>query len=245
MGGKNKTESTNVLVEAEDRGNWDNQCDFFLSCLGFAVGLGNVWRFPYLCYQHGGGSFLIAYATCLLLAGLPLFFLELAIGQYGGLGPNKLFGRIAPAFKGLGYGMLFISFLVVIYYNMIIAWTLFYTFAGFTSQLPWEFCGNDYNSLTCYNSKMAQNCLNTTDLEATYYNNTCTSIKTICEEYGFDISENVDVRNESYCTNGTHEIELYKVSWSLLTCNIFSFGLCTALRINTFPFLGLQARSPQ
>jgi len=83
----------------------------------------------------------------LALAGLPLFYLELTIGQYGGLGPNKLFGRIAPAFRGLGYGMLFVTFLVALYYNMIIAWTLFYTFAGMQDPLPWAHCGNAYNDL--------------------------------------------------------------------------------------------------
>ena len=54
----------------------------------------------------------------------------------------KLLLRMAPASKGLGYGMLIISFLVVIYYNMIIAWTLFYTVAGLSAELPWQFCGN-------------------------------------------------------------------------------------------------------
>lgn len=185
--GKGKGEgvdgSTANIVEEDERGNWDNQCDFFLSCLGYAVGLGNVWRFPYLCYKHGGGSFLVAYSLMLLLAGLPLFFLELGIGQYGGVGPSKLFGRIAPAFKGLGYGMLFVTTLVAIYYNMIIAWTLYFTFAGFTSQLPWEFCGNAHNTMTCYNRDMAKECnVGNTGLTS-YWNNTCTDVADICSYY--------------------------------------------------------------
>ena len=105
------------------------------------------------CVALSGVTFLIAYLIMLMVSGLPLFFLELALGQYAGKGPLKVFGRMAPAMKvgqlllptianlvtncclyqGLGYGMLFITFLVAIYYNLIIAWTIYYTFAGFTS----------------------------------------------------------------------------------------------------------------
>ena len=86
-----------------ERGHWSNPLDFFVSCLGYAVGLGNVWRFPLLCFKHGGGSFLMIYSLMLVLAGLPIFFLEMALGQYAGVGPIKIFGRIAPLLQGLGY----------------------------------------------------------------------------------------------------------------------------------------------
>lgn len=151
-GTNNLASSANKPIAQEankvEREQWGNQCEFMLSTVGYAVGLGNVWRFPYLVYKNGGGSFLIPYLIMLLVAGLPLFFLELVLGQYSKQGPIKVFGRIAPIFKGVGLAMLGATFFTSIYYNVIIAWTLFYMFKGFTSDLPWTSCTN-HSSLHC------------------------------------------------------------------------------------------------
>ena len=78
------------MTEEPKRDAWGNYCEFFLSSLGLAVGIGNVWRFPYVAYENGGGSFLIPYIVMLIFVGFPAFFMEQSLGQYGKVGANKV-----------------------------------------------------------------------------------------------------------------------------------------------------------
>ncbi|XP_054769817.2 sodium- and chloride-dependent neutral and basic amino acid transporter B(0+)-like [Lytechinus pictus] len=135
--------------ENEERGNWSNKMDFVLSCLGYAVGLGNVWRFPYLAYRNGGGAFLIPYTIMLFFAGLPLFLMEVSFGQYCSLGPISIW-RSVPIARGIGYCQMFTACIQGVYYNVIIMYTVYYFFASFTSELPWIGCANTWNNVRCY-----------------------------------------------------------------------------------------------
>ncbi|KAK2868914.1 hypothetical protein Q7C36_000785 [Tachysurus vachellii] len=142
--------------ENKARGNWSNKLDFILSMVGYAVGLGNVWRFPYLAFQNGGGAFLIPYLIMLGLAGIPIFLLEVSLGQFASQGPVSVWKAI-PALQGCGIAMLIISVLIAIYYNIIMCWTLYYLFASFTSLkglLPWTYCTNEWNTAECKDKEM-------------------------------------------------------------------------------------------
>ncbi|MCJ8728484.1 hypothetical protein PDJAM_G00004980 [Pangasius djambal] len=141
----------------EERETWAKKIDFLLSVIGFAVDLANVWRFPYLCYKNGGGAFLVPYLFFMVIAGMPLFYMELALGQYNREGAAGVW-KICPIFKGVGFTVILISLYVGFYYNVIIAWALFYLFSSFSAELPWVNCNNTWNSANC------------SDLNATFLN---------------------------------------------------------------------------
>ncbi|KAI1304939.1 Sodium-dependent dopamine transporter [Halotydeus destructor] len=143
------TTAAAIGEEVVERETWNKKVDFLLSVVGFAVDLSNVWRFPYLCYKNGGGAFLIPYCVMLAVGGIPLFFMELALGQYHGKGAITCWGRIVPAFKGIGYAVCLIAFYVDFYYNVIIAWALHYFLHSFTYSLPWTKCDQPWNTPDC------------------------------------------------------------------------------------------------
>ncbi|XP_048464625.1 sodium-dependent dopamine transporter-like [Rhincodon typus] len=144
--------------EPVNRETWAKKIDFLLSVVGFAVDLANVWRFPYLCYRNGGGAFLVPYLFFMFIAGMPLFYMELALGQYNREGAAGVW-KICPIFKGVGFTVILIALYVGFYYNVIIAWALYYLYASFTMELPWIHCNNSWNSPNCsdFNNFIQQN----------------------------------------------------------------------------------------
>jgi NSS family neurotransmitter:Na+ symporter len=73
-----------VKPDTESRGQWGSSLGFIMAAAGSAVGLGNIWRFPYITGENGGGAFVFVYILCVLLIGIPLLFNELAIGRLTG-----------------------------------------------------------------------------------------------------------------------------------------------------------------
>nr|XP_044993713.1 sodium- and chloride-dependent GABA transporter 2 isoform X3 [Jaculus jaculus] len=150
-----------------ERGQWNNKMEFVLSVAGEIVGLGNVWRFPYLCYKNGGGAFFIPYLIFLFTCGIPLFLLETALGQYTSQGGITAWRKICPIFEGIGYASQMIVSLLNIYYIIVLAWALFYLFSSFAADLPWGSCRHEWNTENCVELQKSNGSLNVTSENAT------------------------------------------------------------------------------
>lgn len=121
------------MTESRDR--WPSKTIFIFAAIGSAVGLGNIWRFPYLVGKYGGGAFLFPYLLLLFLFGIPLLILEFSLGQKMQQGAVGAMKRIRKSFSGIGLGAICCSFFVACYYAVVMAWCLLYCF--YSVNIAW------------------------------------------------------------------------------------------------------------
>ena len=112
---------------APQRAEWTGQIGFIVSAIGSAVGLGNIWRFPGVAYENGGGAFLIPYIVALLTAGIPILFLDYAIGhRFRGSAPLALRRLAGKLGEGIGWFQVMICVFIALYYTAVLAWAASY-----------------------------------------------------------------------------------------------------------------------
>jgi neurotransmitter:Na+ symporter, NSS family len=129
--------ATGVAPESTDhqRGRFSSRTVFILAAIGSAVGLGNIWRFPYVAYENGGGAFIIPYLVALLTAGIPFLMLDYAVGHKQRGSAPLSFARTRRSTEGIGWWQVGICFVIAIYYAAVLAWAVRYT--GFAVNKAW------------------------------------------------------------------------------------------------------------
>ncbi|GAA3530770.1 sodium-dependent transporter [Zobellella aerophila] len=123
------------------REQWGSRTGFILAAVGSAVGLGNIWRFPYVTYENGGGAFFIPYLFAMLTAGIPFMILEFTLGHKYRSGAPKTLASLNRRFEWLGWFQVMISAVIACYYVVVIAWAISYCYFAFSQS--W---GDDSNS---------------------------------------------------------------------------------------------------
>ncbi|MCK4224798.1 MAG: sodium-dependent transporter [candidate division Zixibacteria bacterium] len=119
----------------EKRDRWDSRTAFILASIGSAIGLGNIWRFPYICYENGGGAFLVAWLVALFTAGIPLMILEFGLGHKMEGSASKAFRKVNKKFEWFGWAAILVGFFIVCYYAIIMSYCFNYVYHSLT--LAW------------------------------------------------------------------------------------------------------------
>lgn len=117
----------------DSRESWSARSGFIIAAIGSAVGLGNIWRFPYVAYENGGGAFLIPYLIAIFAAGLPLLFLDYAVGHKYRKAPPTAYKKLMNS-EGLGWWQVMVTLLIGIYYASVLSWAGSYMFYSIGQQ---------------------------------------------------------------------------------------------------------------
>ena len=115
-----------------ERENWKNRQTFIMAAVGSAIGLGNLWRFPFIVAQNGGGAFLIPYFIAIVTAGIPVMIIEYGLGVRSRKSANVALGAIRPSFRFFGWFAIMGAFIMNVYYCAIMGWSWCYVFDSFS-----------------------------------------------------------------------------------------------------------------
>ena len=126
------------------RETWGSRSGFILAAVGSAVGLGNVWRFPYEAYKNGGGAFLVPYIVAMVVIGLPLLIMEFALGHLTQQAAPNAFKRVGKRWEFVGWWPIILSFVIVTYYAAVLGWCFNYLLYSFSDPLPWAGDANKF-----------------------------------------------------------------------------------------------------
>ncbi|MDH3651915.1 MAG: sodium-dependent transporter [Saprospiraceae bacterium] len=131
---------------------WTNRLSFIITTAAFSIGLGNIWRFPYVAGEGGGGAFLLVYLVLIALVGIPIFLAELALGRMSQARPMTGFGLLSNSkwWNSIGWLGMAASILIMGYYVMILAWILIYfwnTSSGLLTSLPGEALSSHFDAV--------------------------------------------------------------------------------------------------
>jgi solute carrier family 6 GABA transporter-like protein 1 len=116
---------------------WSSRAAFYFATAGAAIGFGNVWRFPGLSFQYGGGAFFVPYFLAIFFIGIPLTVLEIGFGQYFQTGDIGVFGGFHPRLRGVGVCSMLCSFIVASYYIVLIGWVVKAFVSSWDEDAPW------------------------------------------------------------------------------------------------------------
>lgn len=130
-------EKQQILKEAKEGERYGKDIEFWLSCMGYCIGFGNVWRFPYVLYKNGGAAFLIPYFLAIIGFAVPLYYLENTFGQLVRCKLVHRFSMIHPKLWGVQVTQFLLGIFVLYYYTNLLCWTISFIGASFQSPLPW------------------------------------------------------------------------------------------------------------
>lgn len=123
--------SAERIHDQKPRDQFKSQLGFVFAAAGSAVGLGNIWRFPYMTGTNGGGVFVLLYLVCILLIGASLLLVEFTIGRHGKSNAIDSYGKIRKGAKWIGFLGFFSAFIFLSYYSVVSGWTVFYSIQSF------------------------------------------------------------------------------------------------------------------